>query len=198
MQVSRRYANANNKYIKQEGQPSGLDNYIMYLDANNLYGFAMSQKLPEKEFEWFEGLTEQDIRNYTDGEFGYFVECDLKYPNELHDKHNDYPLAPVRQCVKASMLSEHTKQLYRKTYDLKSNQKIPDEKAEKLLLTLEDKDKYVVHIKMLQWYLKEGLQLKQIHRVIRFKQSNWLQPYIAFNTEKRKQAKQTSKKISLS
>jgi uncharacterized protein YeeX (DUF496 family) len=170
----------------------------MYHDANNLYGFAMSQLSPEKEFEWFEGLTEQDIVNYVDGECGYFVECDLKYPHELHDKHNDYPLAPERKSVSADMLSPHTTELYGNVYDLKSNQKIPDEKVDKLLLTLKDKDKYVVHIKMLQRYLKEGLQLKQIHRVIRFKQSNWLQPYIAFNTEKRKQAKQTSKRISLS
>ena len=72
---------------------------------------------------------------------------------------------------------------------MKSNQKIPDEHKEKLLQILQDKEKYVVHIRMLQWYLKQGLKLKQIHRVIRFKQSAWLEPYIKFNTEKRKQAK---------
>ncbi len=174
---------------KLDGQASSLSNYIMYLDANNLYGWAMSCMLPEKDFQWQEGLTEQDIVNYVEGDTGYFVECDLEYPQELHDKHNDYPLAPVKTCVKADMLSPHTKELYRKVYDLKSNQKIPDEHVEKLLLTLQDKEKYVVHIRMLQWYLKQGLKLKKIHRVISFKQSAWLEPYIKFNTEKRKQAK---------
>ena len=153
-----------------------------------MYGWAMSNPLPEKDFEWYEGLTEEEVRNYQEDDVGYFVECDLGYPHELHDKHNDYPLAPVRTCVTTDMLSPHSKELYRKVYDLNSNQKIPHEKVEKLLLTLQDKEKYVVHIRMLQWYLKQGLVLKQIHRVIKFKQSPWLKPYIDFNTEKRKQA----------
>ena len=64
----------------------------------------MSQKLPVGEFEWYEGLTEDDIRSYDpESDEGYIVECDMGYPEELHDLHNDYPLAPER-CVKADML----------------------------------------------------------------------------------------------
>ena len=59
---------------------------------------------------------------------------------------------------------------------------------EKLILNFTDKDKYVVHIRLLRFYLEQGLVLKDIHRVIRFKQSAWLQPYIEFNTNKRKEA----------
>ena len=67
----------------------------MHLDANNLYGWAMSQLLPHKEFQWFEGLTEEMVRNHDpNSEYGYFVECDLGYPSELHDAYNDYPWVP--------------------------------------------------------------------------------------------------------
>ena len=120
--VPKRYAKASNPYIETpagpcyplevNGQPS-TSNYIMYLDAKNLYGWAMSNPLPEKDFEWYEGLAEEEIRNYQEDDVGYFVDCDLGYPHELHDKHNDYPLAPVRTCVTTDMLSPHSKELYR-------------------------------------------------------------------------------------
>lgn len=94
--ISNRYARANNPYI--EGYDSQQDtNYLLYLDANNLYGFSMSQSLPYEEFRW---LTEQeiehlDVRNISDdGEEGYILEVDLEYPSELHNLHSDYPLAP--------------------------------------------------------------------------------------------------------
>ena len=99
----------------------------------------MSNPLPEKDFEWYEGLSEEDVRNYQENDVGYFVECDLEYPHELHDKRNDYPLAPVRTCVTTDMLSPHSKELYRKVNDLNGNQKIPDEEVEKLFLTLQEK-----------------------------------------------------------
>ena len=70
---------------------------------------------------------------------------------------------------------------------MKSDQEIKDETVEKLILNLKDKEKYGVHIRLLKFYLEQGLVLKEIHRVLRFKQSCWLQPYVMFNTEKRKQ-----------
>ncbi len=66
--------------------------------------------------------------------------------------------------------------------------KLPDDKVEKLLLTLEDKEKYTVHVQLLKFYLEQGLVLKQVHRVVKFKQSAWLEPYVRFNTDKRKLA----------
>jgi hypothetical protein len=158
----------------------------MYLDANNLYGWAMSQPLPHKEFQWFEGFTEEMAKTYeSSDEYGYFVECDLKYPTELHDAHNDYPLGPTRECVKADHLSPYCTKLYKEVYDAT---KVPDEKLEKLLLTLKDKEKYTVHVQLLKFYLEQGLVLEKVHRVVTFKQSAWLEPNVRFNTDKRKQS----------
>ena len=158
----------------------------MYLDAHNLYVWAMSQPLPHKEFQWFEGFTEEMAKTYeSSDEYGYFVECDLKYPTELHDAHNDYPLGPTRECVKADALSPYCTKLYKEVYDAT---KVPDEKVEQLLLTLKDKEKYTVHVQLLKFYLEQGLVLEKVHRVVRFKQSAWLEPYVRFNTDKRKQS----------
>ena len=74
----------------------------MYLDANNLYGWAMSQSFPTGDFEW---LSQEEISNFNvetvqdDGEEGYILEVDLEYPEHLHDLHNDYPLAPEKMKV---------------------------------------------------------------------------------------------------
>jgi hypothetical protein len=209
VQATHRYAKANNKYLQpSRSEPvqaegvasdslSGLvpgaeeSNLLMHLDANNLYGWAMSCQLPHKEFEWFptENFTEDMVRNYDpNSDVGYYVECDLGYPKELHDAHSDYPLGPTRQCVTAEMLSPHCQKLYRHVYELGPNKKLPDEKVEKLLLTLEDKEKYTLHVQLLKFYLEQGLVLKQVHRVVRLKQSAWLEPYVRFNTDRRKLA----------
>ena len=97
--ISHRYAKANNKYIKKYSK-SIIDSYIFYLDANILYCQAMVQKLPTGNFK--RGNTNIDYvkKIYADGDIGAFVECDLKYPNELHDEHNNYPLAPERKSIK--------------------------------------------------------------------------------------------------
>ena len=160
--------------------------YINYLDANNLYGLSMIQKLPYRNLKWDDKITEEDIINYDNGRTGYILEVDLEYPKELHDLHNDYPLAPEVMNVKANMLSEKQAQIYK----LINGSKEPkDEKTKKLILNLNDKSKYVVHIRTLQFYLKHGLKLKKIHRAINFEQKEILKPYIEFNTEKRKNAR---------
>ena len=79
---------------------------INYLDANNLYRLSMIQKLAYRNLEWDDKMTEEDIINYDTGRTGYILEVDLEYPKELHDLHNDYPLAPDVMNVKANMLSE--------------------------------------------------------------------------------------------
>ena len=109
--IANRYGQANNKYMKKydENKPS---KYIMYLDANNLYGWAMSQALPTGNFKW---LTENEIDNLDlekfkkDGDEGLILEVDLKYPNKLHHLHNDYPLGPEKIMVSSDMLSEYCK-----------------------------------------------------------------------------------------
>jgi hypothetical protein len=186
-QVSQRYAEANNKYMK-EHDPNKPSSYIMYEDANNLYGLAMCKPLPTGGYEWCE-MTKEKIMTWSEeDDVGYFVEVNLRIPEHLHDKFNDYPLAPERLSVKGSQLSPYSQQLFRKVYSLKDEQAIPDEKVEKLVLTLSDKENYVVHIATLQFYLKQGAELMKIRRCLRFDQSRWLKPNIDFNTQKHKEA----------
>ena len=177
---------ANNKYMGSDYDKNKASSYINYLDANNLYGLSMIQKLPYRSLKWDDKITEDDIINYDYGRTGYILEVDLEYPKELHDLHNDYPLAPEVMNVKSNMLSEKQVEIYK----LINGSKEPkDEKTKKLILNLNDKSKYVVHIRTLQFYLKHGLKLKKIHRAIKFEQEEILKPYIEFNTEKRKNAR---------
>ena len=177
---------ANYKYMGSDYDSGKESSYINYLDANNLYGLSMVQKLPYRNLKWDDKITEDDIINYDNGRIGYTLEVDLEYPKELHDLHNDYPLAPEVMNVKANMLSEKQVEIYK----LINGSKEPkDEKTKKLILNLNDKNKYVVHIRTLQFYLKHGLKLKKIHRAIKFEQKEILKPYIEFNTEKRKNAR---------
>ena len=100
--VSKRYAKANNPLI--EGYDSSkTKTHILYLDANNLYGWAMSQPLPTGGFQWVDDcdrLTKTIIEHPADSREGYILEVDLEYPGELHAAHNAYPLAPERMAVK--------------------------------------------------------------------------------------------------
>ena len=106
---------------------------INYLDANNLYGSSMIQKLPYRNLKRDDKITEDDIINYNNGRTGYILEVDSEYPKELRDLHNDYPLAPEVMNVKADMLSE--KQV--EQYKLINGGKEPkDEKTSKLILNL--------------------------------------------------------------
>ena len=115
-----------------------------------------------------------------DSDTGFILEVDLDYPSVLHEEHNDYPMAVESINVTEDMLSPFTKELGK---DLKLKHK----SYTKLVPNLHPKEKYVLHFRILKQYISHGLRLKKIHRVIGFKQSPWLKPYIDFNTEKRKQ-----------
>ena len=140
--------------------------YIQYLDANNLYGWAMSQKLPVNSFKLLEDtseINEEFIKNYDENnDKGYILEVDVKYPKKLHDIHSDLPFLPKRM----------------KIY-----------KCKKLVCNLLNENKYVVHIKSLKQALNHGLKFKKVHRIIKFNQKAWLKPYIDMNNELRKLAK---------
>ena len=181
--IANRYGKANNKFMKKydEKLPS---KYITYLDANNLYGWAMSQYLSTGGFRW---LTEKQINNTNlakyreDSKKGLILEVDLEYPKELHDLHNDYPLAAERITVNEDMLSDYCKKIAKKY-------KISTGLVSKLIPTLKDKKKYVLHYRNLQLYLDLGLKIKKVYRVLEFKQSPGLKQYIDYNTNKRKNA----------
>ena len=148
--------------------------WIMYDDANNLYGWSMSQYLPTGGFRWVD--SETPLSNYTKtSERGAIFEVDLHYPKHLHDAHNDFPCAPERRAVDASELSPL------------SNIMDPDynDKSPKLLQTLYDKKNYIVHHSALQEYVKQGLVITKVHRVLEFIQSQWLKTYIDYNTQMR-------------
>ena len=86
---------ANNKCMGGDYDSSKESSYInFYLDANNFFGLSMIQKLQYRNLEWNDKITEEDIINYTNGSMDYILEVDVAYPKELHDLHNDYPLAP--------------------------------------------------------------------------------------------------------
>ena len=126
----------------------------------------MSQLLPTVGFKWVNDLsrfTPEEIgRLAKHGSKSYLLEVDVKYPKELHYLHND----PLFMCEK-----------------MKIN------KVEELVPNLYNKKKYVIHIRALNQALKHGLILEKVHQVTEFNQSAWLKPYINFNTELRKKAK---------
>ena len=155
------------------------ENFLLYLDANNLYGHAMSQPLPTGDFKWEEN--ENYYKNIPKGR-GCIVECDLEYPDLCKFKTKNFPLAPEHMVVKEEMLSKYQLNLMKKL-------KIKLGKQKKLFLTLYDKKKYIVHHSILKEYIKLGLKVTKVHRTISFKESAWLKPYIDFNTEQRKKAK---------
>ena len=187
--IANRFGEANNKYMKEynKEKPS---KYIMYLDANNLYGYAMSQYLPTGGFKW---LTEKQIDKImkktilSDNKKGYILEVDLEYPEELHELHNDYPLAAEKMKVTKDMLSPYCKTIQEK-FGVTIGQ------VAKLTPTLTEKKNYVLHYRNLQLYLSLGLKLKKVHRVLEFNQSSWLRQYIDFNTQKRAGAKNAFEK----
>ena len=187
--IANRYGKANNKYMKEYDEKAS-SKYIMYLDANNLYGWAMSQYLPTGGFRW---MTEKQINNLDLAKYkenskkGLILEVDLEYPKELHNLHNDYPLAAERVCVTKDMLSEYCKKIAAK-YNISTGL------VSKLVPTLKNKEKYVLHYRNLQLYINLGLKVTKVHRVLEFDQSPWLKQYIDFNTEKRKYAKNAFEK----
>ena len=187
--IANRYGKANNVYMKKydEKAPS---KYLMYLDANNLYGWAMSQYLPTGGFRW---MTEKQINKINlatykeDSKKGLILEVDLEYPRGLHDLHNDYPLGPEKVKVTENMLSNYCKKIKEK-YNISIGQ------VHKLIPTLKNKEKCVLHYRNLQLYTDLGLKVTKVHRILEFNQSPWLKQYIDFNTEKRKNAKNAFEK----
>ena len=170
-----------------ENEPS---EYLMYLDANNLYGWAMSQYLPYGSFKWLsdEEVNKIDLGKYKeDSNDGLILEVDLEYPKDLQELHNDYPLAPEKVKVSKDMLSEYCNKISEKY-------KIPFGMVNKLIPMLNNKKEYVVHYRNLQLYMDLGLKVTKVHRALKFKQSPWLKQYIDFNTNNRKEAKTSFEK----
>jgi len=142
----------------------------------------MCQPLPVGNFRF---LSPDEIAGFDlmsvpfHGDTGYIVECDLQYPPELHDLHSDYPMAPKHLPVSPDMLSDFC-------HEIKAENWKP---MQKLVPNLLNKTNYVCHYRNLQFYIKHGLVLSKIHRVISFDQRPWLKPWIDYCTERRKMAR---------
>ena len=147
--IMHRHGKANNKYMGEDFNPKELIKYLIYQDVDNLYGWAMSMPLPTKGFKWIIEEELQDWINHT-----CILEVDLEYPEELHDLHNKYPLAPERLTVN---------------------------KVEKLIPYLNNKTSYVLHYENLKLYESLGMKVTKIHRGIKFEENPWLKPHIELN-----------------
>ena len=118
---------------------------------------------------YFTFLTEEKVASFDldattkSNDYGYIAEVNLQYHEHLHDLHSDYPLAAERLKITKEMLSAYSHSLTSKHVT-----------SEKLSPNLFDKTKYVVHYENLQFYLKHGLQLIKVHRILKFKQSAWI------------------------
>ena len=144
-QAIHRHAKANNKYMKNYNKDV-ISSYLRYLDADNLYGWAMSQKHPINGFNWVKKsrlstFNERFIKNYSESsDIGYFIKVDIDYPKELFNLHKDLPFLQEKKV----------------------------DKCEKLVCSTQDKEKYVPHIRALKQALNHGLILKKVYRVIKF------------------------------
>ena len=158
--------------------------HLAYIDENNLYGNALSKPLPHSEFSWVEDLS-VFTRDFIlaldeDGERGYTFEVDLGYPQHLHDRTVDFPLAPETGEITHDMFSPFMKDFYEQL-----NPNTTYKSSEKLLLTQYNREHYIVHFAALKFYLKMGLTLDKVHRVIKYKQKAWLKEYINYNSQQR-------------
>ncbi|XP_033254390.1 uncharacterized protein LOC117193772 [Drosophila miranda] len=164
-QCTQRIATANNKYLNNKFKPTEPINFLSYIDANNLYGWAMSQPLPFSNFKF---LSNDEISSFNvlsisaSSDVGYILEVDMRYPDDIHNKHNSLPFCPENKIP-------------------------PGGKQTKLIADLTDKKNYIIHLKQLQQLcIEQGMTLEKISRVLSFNQSCWLKPYIDLNTSLRK------------
>jgi len=166
--ITNRYSKANNPLL-DDYDSSKPTTYITYLDENNLYGFAMSQPLPVGDFKFLtpSEIDALDIASIAqDAPTGYIIDCDIEYPPHLHDSHSGYPLAPEHLTISPDMLSPFAANLAGKNW----------KPTQKLIPNLFNKSNYVTHYRNLQFYMKHGLILTKVHRILSFTQHTWLKP----------------------
>ena len=193
--IGHRHARANNKYMGKDHDPKKKSSYLMYWDANNLYGVPMCMPLAYKDFKWID--TKKRFR-LKDNKYnlemiqalcrvpaveggdhdGYIMEVDLKYPEHLHDKHRAFPLLPEQFKVKETEFSDYQQIAAEATGSKEST-------CPKLIPSLRDKKRYVLDIRMLRFAMEQGLELTKIHRCVQFTQKDYIRSYIEMNSSLR-------------
>ena len=163
------------RYIKSDKSKK-----ILHIDANNLYGHSMCQYLPYDEIKFDNIVTLEDILNTPeDSDIGYFIEIDLKYPDNIKGKTKNFPFAPMNKKINPVNFNDYMKEIKPDNYT----------STKKLICDWSDKKNYLVQYRMLKFYIKQGMIIDKVHNIISFKQSNWLEKYMNINTQKRSRAK---------
>ena len=161
------------RYIKSDEKKK-----ILYIDANNLYGHSMSEPLPYDETKFDNTVKLEDILNtLDDSDIGYFIEADLIYPDKIKERTKKLPFAPLNKKINPDNFNDYMKEIRPDTYVQSS----------KLICDWSDKKNYLIHYRMLKFYVSHGMIVDKVHEIISFKQSRWLEKYINFNTQKRNQ-----------
>ena len=179
--VSKKYSKAS-KYCPDYDK-NKPEKHIAYIDMN-LYGKAMSEYLPYGGFKWIKDnnqIINKIINKRDDSLHGYFLEVHLDYPENLHDSHKDYSMAPAKIKIKDELLSLYCLEIENKN-DIKTGD------INKLVPNLMLEKNYVLHYRNLKYYFSQGLILKKVLIILEFIQSAWMKLYIDFNTQKRKEA----------
>ena len=162
------------RYVK-----SDKNKKILYIDANNFYCDSMSQPLPYDEIKYDNNIKLEDILNTRDdNDMGYLIEVDLKYPNNIKEKTKNFPFCPENKKIIPDKFNDNMKEIKPDTYI----------QNKKLICDWSDKENYLVHYRMLKFYIRHGMIVERVHSIISFKQSRWLEKDINFNTQKRNQA----------
>jgi len=170
--IANRYAKANNKFLPDFNPEEPLS-HILYLDCTNLYGPAMAMRLLVGDFKF---LSQQEINLFNvmhvpaDSDYGYILTVDIDYPPHLHDDHNDYPLAPEHFQLTDRMLSSVAR-------DITQQMGYKYKPVSKLVPNLNDKKQYTLHYRLAQFYVRHGLIITHVHRVMKFRQQAWLKTY---------------------
>ena len=177
-QISKRFSQANNPYMKNYDKTKP-DKYISYLDANNLYGWAMCEYLPYKNFKWNteEWNTNKILKLDDKADKGYLFNVDLKIPEDKHNYFNNYTPLPLNKTIKKDELNDNQIKDYKET------------NIKKLCCSLEDRTNYKVNYRLLKLVLSLGFELVKVNQVLEYEQKPFMKDYIMLNTELRKKAK---------
>ena len=111
-------------------------------------------------------------------DIGYFIDVDLRYPENIKEETINFPFAPVNKKINPDKFSDYMKEIKPDTYT----------QTKKLICDWSDKKNYLIHYRMLKFYNRHGMIIDKVHEIISFKQSKWLEKSISFNTQKRNQA----------
>ena len=179
--ISHRKAEANNKYMKSN-DPEKPSKFITYLDANSLYSWSMIQYLPYGGFKWIDPGSFNSDNVEADSDIGHILEVDLSYPKELQDAHNEHPYCCEHTTSRDDVLSPYARYIAEK-------HELTIAKSSKLISSLTEKTRYVIHEMNLKQAVDAGLILTKIHRLVEYNQRPWMKDFLNFNINERKESK---------